>query len=408
MGDVSMVPFRDLVEYSRGGGWGSEHAEPDHEPVRIIRGTDFSHLVCGDCSVVPRRWERSSKIPSRRLRHGDVILEMAGGSTASGQSTGRSLFINDRLLASFPDETLIPASFCRLLRFREEKVLPRYGYYGLQDMWRSGRARTYEHQSTGLSNFQFEYFLDAELLRLPPLSEQRAIAEVLGALDDKIEANRRAQDNAEHLARAQLARAQLEEAESEVPIGRLVERIAHIVQPTDLDESAVYVGLEHMPRGSMLLKERGRVTGLASAKAAFRPKDVLFGKLRPYFKKVVVAPSTGVCSTDILVLRPLLGDWAVATAVCASDEVIEYASAGSEGTRMPRVSWEYLARYTVPLPGPQGRQRLEALIAPLLELGMGLTVESDSLIALRDTLLPKLMSGELRVRDAERVVEDTL
>ena len=245
-------------------------------------------------------------------------------------------------------------------------------------------------------------------IAFPPMPEQRAIAEVLGALDDKIEANRRAQDNAESLARAELALAQQEEAEFDVPIGRLVERIAHIVQPTDLDESTVYVGLEHMPRGSMLLKERGRANGLASAKAAFRPKDVLFGKLRPYFKKVVVAPSTGVCSTDILVLRPLLGDWAVATAVCASDDVIEYASAGSEGTRMPRVSWEYLARYEVPLPGPQGRQRLEARIAPLLEFGVGLTVESDSLIDLRDALLPNLMSGELRVRDAEHLIEDAV
>jgi type I restriction enzyme S subunit len=245
-------------------------------------------------------------------------------------------------------------------------------------------------------------------IAIPPPLEQRAIAEVLEALDEKIESNRRAQDCAERLARAELTRAQQEEAESDVPIGRLVERVAEIISPTALAESVVYVGLEHMPRGSMLLKEHGITDGLVSAKTVFRPRDVLFGKLRPYFKKVVVAPSTGVCSTDILVLRPILGDWAVATAVCASDDVIDYATAGSEGTRMPRVSWEYLARYEVPLPGPGGRQKLEAKIAPLLEFGMGLTVESDSLIELRDVLLPKLVSGELRVRDAERLVEDVV
>ncbi|MDA8302812.1 MAG: restriction endonuclease subunit S, partial [Actinomycetota bacterium] len=175
----------------------------------------------------------------------------------------------------------------------------------------------------------------------------------------------------------------------------------------ELTEDDVYVGLEHMPRGSLLLKEHGTTQGVASAKAIFQPNDVLFGKLRPYFKKVVIAPSAGVCSTDILVLRPKEGDWALAAAVCASDEVIDYATAGSEGTRMPRVSWDYLSRYEVRLPASAGRRKLQERMAPLLDFGMQLTAESRILANLRDTLLPKLLSGELRVRDAESLVETT-
>ena len=69
-------------------------------------------------------------------------------------------------------------------------------------MYASGRAALYEQQSTGISNFQFEYFLDSEVIRLPPLEEQRAIAHVLGTLDDKIELNRRMNATLEAMARA--------------------------------------------------------------------------------------------------------------------------------------------------------------------------------------------------------------
>jgi len=198
------------------------------------------------------------------------------------------------------------------------------------------------------------------------------------------------------------------EADLILSIGALVDRVTTILQPADIPVDATYVALEHMSRGSLFLSEFGTPEAVASAKATFRPKDILFGKLRPYFKKVAVAPSDGVCSTDILVLRAKSGDWAVASAVCASDEVIDYATAGSEGTRMPRVSWDYLSRLELPMPDHDQRIALQAEVAPLLELGMALSSEARRLAALRDALLPKLLSGELRVRDAEQLVEEVV
>jgi type I restriction enzyme S subunit len=249
-------------------------------------------------------------------------------------------------------------------------------------------------------------FLDAPLI-LPPLPEQRAIAEVLGAFDDKMEVNSRVQMAAEAVARAEVARAQAREGS----LGRLdsvVERVSEIVQPSDLSSDTMYVGLDDMPQGSILLKGHETAEGLASAKASFQARDVLFGRLRPYFKKVAVAPQRGVCSTDILVLRAKADDWTVAAAICASDEVIDYASAGSEGTRMPRVSWDYLGRCQVLMPSRDDRMALQTAISPLLELGMALTEESNQLAVLRDTLLPKLLSGELRVREAERAAKEAV
>ena len=94
--------------------------------------------------------------------------------------------------------------------------------------------------------------------------------------------------------------------------------------------------------------------------------------------------------------------------VCASDDLIAYATAGSEGTRMPRVSWEYLSRWQVRLPDAGAIANLQRVVAPLLQAGSHLTVESRALASLRSLLLPKLLSGELRVRAAEKLVEETV
>jgi len=165
--------------------------------------------------------------------------------------------------------------------------------------------------------------------------------------------------------------------------------------------------LEHVPRRLMWLDASGTADAVTSTKAAFRRGDVLFGKLRPYFHKVVAAPEgEGICSTDILVVRPraraLEG---FVLAAVASDMTVESCTAASEGTRMPRTSWKGLAAVEVPWPGEAAVEELSAKITALGQRVESGIAENESLSGLRDALLPQLMSGKIRVKDAERVVE---
>ena len=244
-------------------------------------------------------------------------------------------------------------------------------------------------------------------IQVPPLPEQRAIAEVLGALDDKIESNRRVMDIVDGLLRAEVQQATNSDPDAQTrAFGDLVERVNVGVNPDSLGEAVPYIGLEHMPRGSMILDAWGDSEGLGSGKAKFGEKDILFGKLRPYFKKVGVAPVAGICSTDVLVLRPSDGTpLSVALPIAASDELIDYASAASTGTRMPRVSWEYLSAFETEVPGPEMMRVLGQRLDPLLEIAVGLVDQNRTLAATRDTLLPALLSGRIRVPAAAELVE---
>lgn len=113
-----------------------------------------------------------------------------------------------------------------------------------------------------------------------------------------------------------------------------------------------YVGLEHMPSGSPRITQCGTAAGLASQVVAFEPGDILFGRLRPYLMKVAWADFAGVCSPEILVLRPTTGSVlpGYLYALTASKSVIDWAVSASAGSRMPRTAASDLLRFRVFLP----------------------------------------------------------
>lgn len=239
---------------------------------------------------------------------------------------------------------------------------------------------------------------------VPPLPEQRAIARILGALDDKIEVNRRMNVTLESMARAVFRQWFVENEESENwEVGRLgdvAENIRRGANPNEINPDTHYIGLEHMPRKSIGLAEWGNASALESNKFAFKAGEFLFGKLRPYFHKVGIAPVDGVCSTDILVVAPKSPEWyGFVLGHISSTELINYTDSASTGTKMPRTNWSDIAKYEVVLPPISLVQKYNEIFLPMAEKIRANILESRTLMSLRDCLLPRLMSGEVRVKD---------
>lgn len=124
--------------------------------------------------------------------------------------------------------------------------------------------------------------------------------------------------------------------------------IREFVNPEDVTETP-YIGLEHIQQNSLYLNGYGVASEVSSSKAKFKKGDILFGKLRPYLRKVIVAPFDGVCSTDIWVVRAkesvnqlFLYYW------MASEDFIDFSMQGSEGTKMPRAKWEHVSNHKIP------------------------------------------------------------
>ena len=275
---------------------------------------------------------------------------------------------------------------------------------------------------------------------LPPLAEQVAVATTLGAIDDKLDLNRRMNETLEQIGQT-LFRAWFVDFEpvrakiegrippamgaktaalfpdtmtltdlGEVPtgwrvgtLGEVAVSVRQAVQPEDVAPDTPYIGLEHMPRRSIALSEWGRAGDVGSAKSGFRAGDILFGKLRPYFHKVGVAVPDGVCSTDIVVLRPKAPAWFGFTLFHVSGvDFVNYTDAHAAGTKMPRTNWPDMARYEVALPPAAVAEAFNEIVAPLVARIRANVLQSRTLAALRDALLPKLLSGEIRVPTEEQ------
>ncbi len=282
----------------------------------------------------------------------------------------------------------------------------------------------------------------ADLERLvvpkPSMPEQQAIANLLGSLDDKIELNRRTAATLEEMARALFkswfvdfdpVRAKAEGRDPGLPaetaamfpdrfgddglpvgwsstadsIGR---SIREQVQPGEVDPHTPYVGLEHIQKRSLALDICGRAEEVDSQKALFKRGDLLFGKLRPYFRKVAIAPVDGICSTDIFVFRPQNGvPQTYLYLAFSEDGFVAKASGAQEGTRMPRADWGFMRKLAMSKPEPQILTAFDNAVMPMMDRLLATVAEAKSLASIRDTLLPKLISGELRIKDAQAAVE---
>lgn len=275
-------------------------------------------------------------------------------------------------------------------------------------------------------------------LPLPPIVAQEAIAAVLGALDDKIEQNRRTGRALEALARATFkawfvdfdpVKAKAAGATSfpgmppaafaglpdrltdcalgPVPegwpigtLGDLVRERGERITPGEETRRLPYVPIDSITSKRITLETFKSGEEAQSSLIRFQFGDVLFGAMRPYFHKVCLAPFEGSTRTTCFVLTPhLKSDTAFSLMLMSEDATVEFATTHSVGSTIPYAKWDgSLREMPCILPPESLRGALfQAVADPMLRLSNHGTVESLKLAALRDYLLPRLLDGKVRV-----------
>ena len=276
--------------------------------------------------------------------------------------------------------------------------------------------------------------LKRHVVYLPPLPEQRAIAATLSALDDKIELNNRINKTLEEMAQALFKRwfvdfefpdkngqpykssgGEMEESElGPIPKGWKVGKLSDILSNTKSAAKAGeslrglrYVPIETIPMKRFFLTESQSWESAQSSLINFNENDILFGAMRVYFHRVVIAPFDGITRTTCFVLRPKNSfDLAYSSMLLFQESTINFANAHSKGTTIPYAVWENsLDNMPIILPVETIRKNFFEAMMPISEHLKGSYFENRNLTSLRDALLPKLMSGEIRV-PVEEVAAD--
>lgn len=282
---------------------------------------------------------------------------------------------------------------------------------------------------------------------LPPPAEQKSIASILDALDDKIELNRRKNLTLEAMARAlfqswfvdfapvrakldgrqsagldattaALFPAHFEESEhGKLPVGWryvAIEEVCAInawtLGKNDDLKKLEYVEISEVSRGNIAnvaTYTRGKEP--SRARRRLRHGDTVLSTVRPDRGSYFLAlnpPESRVASTGFAVLTPKKAPWSFVHAAMTQSEVSDHLGQMADGGAYPAVRPEIIGAMQVALPNkPKILEAFHRICAPLFEQAEANRTQSRNLATLRDTLLPKLLSGELRVQEAVKRVE---
>ena len=165
--------LNDLTEVLLGGDWGADKPTADEtEAVFCIRGADIPNLQGAGLGKMPVRYLKPSSLAKRRLKDGDLAIEVSGGSTT--QSTGRPVLVSQALLNRL-DHPLVCSNFCRVVKLKYRPASS-FVYLWLRELYDNDKFLQYENGTTGIKNFALSLFSEKFQLVIPPTDLLEAFA----------------------------------------------------------------------------------------------------------------------------------------------------------------------------------------------------------------------------------------
>lgn len=249
---------------------------------------------------------------------------------------------------------------------------------------------------------------------LPPIEVQNRIVDILSAYDALIENNQKQikllEEAARRLYKEWFVNFRFPGYEDTpivdgVPEGWTLGELGDIAIDSGKKEKKehrgqyqYYLPIDCLPKRSLTYTDKNDITLAESSLVAFMPNDILFGAMRPYFHKVVVARDKGLTRTTCFVINSKMpAYWAYLLLLLFSKDTVDYATQISVGTTMPYVRWKDFIHMPTLIPPEEKCDAFQAIVLPIIERISCLAVSSERLIQARDRLLPKLMSGEIEV-----------
>lgn len=164
-----------------------------------------------------------------------------------------------------------------------------------------------------------------------------------------------------------------------------------------------YLPIDVIPMNTFAITEFRPNAEAQSSLITFDTDDIVIGAMRVYFHRVVLAPCKGITRTTCFVLAPYDSDYfAFGLLCCDQDSTIDYAQTTSKGSTMPYAVWDGgLGDMEIVIPPRSIAQRFNDILKPMLRQIQASYFENLNLRNIRDSLLPKLMSGEIDVSEVE-------
>lgn len=318
------------------------------------------------------------------LKPNDIVFARTGGST------GRNYFYDGS------DGVFVYAGFLIKFSIDPEKVNPKYVKYYCRSKQYNDWVQSFNTGSTR-GNINAQTFGNMEI-PLPERKQQDYLVSILEPIDEKIKNNKQVNDNLADLLQT-IYQGRFGNDILAVNQGVLSDICSYSTDKVAVSELNVrtYFSTENMLSGKAGSTEATSLPTTSQTTACHKG-DTLISNIRPYFKKIVYCEDKCGCSTDVLCFTPSQPCYsAYLFSTLYADKFFAFMVAGSKGTKMPRGDKQQIMTYPVVLPSEEELAGFNTIASPLLEQIYSNRAENKRLSILRDTLLPKLMSGEINV-----------
>ena len=361
--------------------------------VKDFKGFGFDFSNCKHISSSDyEKMKASGCIPEC----GDILIGKDGAR-----------FFEDIIIYNQTEKPALLSSIA-ILRCNSDIILPQFLYYICKNPVFKKDVRDNYGSGSAIPRIVLKDFKRMPI-SYPDLDEQRRIVASLVAIDDRILLNTAINENLESQAQA-IFKAWFVDFEpfggvmpEDWRIGSLSEICGYSKDKVNIEDLTLdtYYSTENMQPN-----RQGAVqaTTLPTIKqtTACKKGDVLISNIRPYFKKIIYCFADCGCSTDVLCFVPNKSEYS-AFLYCAlySNKFFDYMVAGSKGTKMPRGDKQQIMMYPICIPSTEYVEQFSKIVAPMLETVYINRLEANDLAILRDTLLPKLMKGEIDVSEVK-------
>ena len=428
-GEWQQYTIGNLFDLKPGFAFKSSDFKDSGAPVIKIKNVKVNSVILGDVSYVDERFLGDKK--DYIVNHGDILITMSGnrfdGSRETWVGKVAQFLSSEPYLLNQRVAILRPKPGVTLDKRCCSYILSSDDY---QDLFIAIAT-----SSGGQANLSPGQILGADIL-LPPYDEQRAIAHLLGTLDDKIELNRRMNETLEAMARALFkswfvdfdpVRAKMKGCNP-----GLSKSLADFFPARFVDSE-----LGEIPEGwevgcvddefelTMGQSPPGETYNEVGEGLPFYQGRTDFGSRFPARRVYCTAPTRMARAGDTLIsVRAPVGDINMASEDCAIGRGVAaahhksgsrsytyqfmrslgevFARFEAEGTVFGSIGKEDFHTVPILMPPREVVVGFEAMLSPVDSRIDVTERESHTLAALRDTLLPKLISGELRVKDVEK------
>lgn len=289
-----------------------------------------------------------------------------------------------------------------------------YYAYLLREMARTGYIQSlYRGIRERSSDFRFEIFA-RQYYPVPPIDEQEQIARFLdwkiSGIDRMISIRQKQITGFAELKKALITQTVTRGNWERVRLKRVVTVRSEKGTYRDKTDDK-YIGLENIRGYSEKLIETDTEYD-TSTQSRCRKGDLLFGKLRPYLAKVIIAPYDSFCTSELLVISSFAGDMRYLRYIMLSHDFISKVDSSTYGAKMPRANSTFILNISIPLPPTAEQIKISQYLdkkCSLIDRAISnLTQQINTLKELKASLISEAVTGKIDVRHITIPVQEKI